>query len=43
MSVVVEIDTGHKRSLAELWGGAPAEPVPAETAPAETAYGQPRR
>src|SRR4029077_10128193 len=24
MSVVVEIDTGHKRSLAELWGGAPA-------------------
>lgn len=25
MSVVVDIDTGHKRVLAELWGGAPAE------------------
>jgi membrane fusion protein (multidrug efflux system) len=25
MSVVVDIDTGHKRSLPELWGGAPAE------------------
>ncbi|MGC1577265.1 MAG: HlyD family secretion protein, partial [Beijerinckiaceae bacterium] len=25
MSVVVDIDTGHKRTLSELWGGAPAE------------------
>ena len=25
MSVVVDIDTGHQRSLSELWGGAPAE------------------
>ncbi len=25
MSVVVDIDTGHKRALSELWGGAPAE------------------
>ncbi|MBV9566732.1 MAG: HlyD family secretion protein [Hyphomicrobiales bacterium] len=25
MSVIVDIDTGHKRSLSELWGGAPAE------------------
>ncbi len=25
MSVIVEIDTGHKRSLPELWGGASAE------------------
>jgi membrane fusion protein (multidrug efflux system) len=25
MSVIVDIDTGHKRTLSELWGGAPAE------------------
>jgi len=25
MSVIVDIDTGHQRSLSELWGGAPAE------------------
>jgi membrane fusion protein (multidrug efflux system) len=25
MSVIVEIDTGHKRSISELWGAAPAE------------------
>ena len=25
MSVVVDIDTGHKRTISELWGGAPAE------------------
>jgi membrane fusion protein, multidrug efflux system len=25
MSVIVDIDTGHKRALSELWGGAPAE------------------